>query len=100
MSIPTCAEYGTHRMRSQSFAHIKDKKTDKLIYQFTYYYCNCGDYFACDGLPHKGNRIGNYLTNDYLQNSGGIDGIMVFRVDPSDIEYTSKSTLPGYNFIS
>lgn len=98
MGVPTCPEYGTHRMKAQSMCHIKDKSGNTIYKNWVYYYCKCGDYFACEGNPHLGNKIGNYFSPDYLESGGNISGIAVFHVNPNNVQYTSKSTLEGYVF--
>ncbi|MCG7320172.1 hypothetical protein P4V47_19655 [Brevibacillus laterosporus] len=101
MSFGPCDYYNdNHRMYTQGFCHIRDKKTgESLGRSWAYYKCKCGEYFACEGYPFNGGPIGEYIVGDYLSGSGQ-SGIYVFEVNSRDISYTSKSTLAGYRFYS
>ncbi|GEB33874.1 MULTISPECIES: hypothetical protein [Brevibacillus] len=99
MATGDCTLYGVHKMYMVSRAIIKNKYTGNTINShWSYYKCRCGDLFACSGAPQLGEPILDYLTNHYM-NGAGQSGIITIHVDPSDINNTSKRTLPGFDFI-
>ncbi|TPG93557.1 hypothetical protein EEL32_00450 (plasmid) [Brevibacillus laterosporus] len=99
MSYGPCEYYNdNHRMYTQGICHIKDKKTGEILgLSWAYYKCKCSEYFACEGYPFNGGKIGKYVEHEDLS-GGGQAGVYVFEVNSKDISYTSMSKLPGYKF--